>query len=160
MTDSPSRITPGSASVPTAASPCDRHLCSVRSLDVIRRPDAHRVFCLLLVQTQASDSEVRAFISQHSDTADVPDWLQVREGDHIETKTFVLQFAFEPKPALLTQLFGFCSRRSGFEEPLIDSSGETVGVLSMEPTVWQQTQDVSRALLLQMEADRALSLRE
>ena len=138
----------------------ERHLCSVYNVDPTRRHNAHRVICLLLLKTRSSDSEVRAFISQHIDTADVPDWLQGREGDHIETKTFVLKFAFEPKPALLTQLFGFCSRRSGFEEPLIDSSGETVGVLSMDPTVWQQTQDVSRALLLQMEADRALSLRE
>ena len=130
-----------------------RHLCSVYHVDPTRRHEAHRVICLLLLKTRSSDSEVRAFISQHIDTADVPDWLEGREGDHCETKTCVLKFAFENKPALLTQLFGFCSRKSGFDEPLIDSCGETVGVLFMERSVWQQTQDVSRELCLRMEAD-------
>ena len=138
----------------------ERHLCSVYNVDPSRRRNAHRVICLLFLKTRSSDSEVRASISQHIDTAEIPDLLPGREDDHVETKLFIYKFAFDVKPLMLTQLFEMCSRRSGFEEPLIDSSGETVGVLSMDPTVWQQTQDVSRALLLQMEADRALSLRE
>ena len=100
---------------------------------------------MLFLRTRSSDSEVRAFISQHIDTAEIPDLLPGREDDHVETKHFIYEFAFDVKPLMMTQLFEMCSRRSGFEEPLIEGSGETVGVLSMERSDWQQIQDVSRA---------------
>ena len=132
----------------------ERHLCSVYNVDPSRRHNAHRVICLLFLRTRSSDSEVRAFISQHIDTAEIPDLLPGREDDHVGTKLFIYKFAFDVKPLMLTQLFEMCSRRSGFEEPLIDISGETVRLLFMEHSDWQQTQEVSRARWLRIEADR------
>ena len=133
----------------------ERHLCSVYNVDPSRRHNAHRVICLLFLKTRSSDSEVRAFISQHIDTAEIPDLLPGREDDHVETKHFIYKFAFDVKPLMLTQLFEMCSRRSGFEEPLIDISGEAVGFLFMERSDWQRAREVSRALCLRMEADRS-----
>ena len=110
MTGSPSRHSPGSASAPTAISQCDRYLCSVYSL--VRRPESHRVICLLLAKTRAGDDKLRAFISQHIDTADVPDWLQAHGSDDMVTMNFALPRASSYVPFLLTQLFDCCGRSS------------------------------------------------
>ena len=132
----------------------ERHLCSVYNMDPSRRHNAHRVICLLFLKTRSSDSEVRASISQHIDTAEIPDLLPGREDDHVETKLFIYRFALDVKPLMLTQLFEMCSRRSGFEEQLMDINGDTVGCLCMERSDWQRAREVSKALCLRMEDDR------
>ena len=146
-----SAVQPAAASAAAGASPCYRYLCSIYSLNPLRRPDMHRVVCLLLAKTRICDDELRAFIAQHIDTADVPDWYHLsNDTEHadVQTMNFALPLASYPMPALLTQLFDYCSRSPAipFAQPLIDGTGVDVRFLSLEPSQWQETLEVGTKL--------------
>jgi hypothetical protein len=142
----------GKALQPPAASPGDRYLCSVYTLDPLCRPEMHRVVCLLLAKAPISDDELRAFIAQHIDTATVPDCNHFSE---CYTMNFAQLHSTSTMPALLTQLLDYCSRTSAtrFEEPLTDGAADNVGFLSLKPCDWQHTADVASALRERLLAD-------
>ena len=120
----------------------------------------NRVICLLLTQTRARDSEVRAFILQHIETGEVPEWRRDPEDDDtMMTRNFAYKSAKCPNATLLDQLIDYCSRSSAirFDDPLIDGNGASVGMLSLTKCRWQQVLDVGNALGDAIAADQTTS---
>ena len=142
-----------------AASPRVRYLCSTYTLDPSGRPEMNRVICLLLTRTRATDNEVRAFISQHIETGQIPEWPHSLEGNDVMiTRNFAYVSAEFPNAALLDQLIDYCcgSEAIRFDDPLRDGNGASVGMLDLRKDQWQQTLDVSNALCDAMFADQSL----
>ena len=120
-----------------------RYLVSVYALNPARRPDAHRVVCIMLHKGLLSDDGLRAFIEQHINTAIAP-VLALGPDECMQTMNCAIRTSAVPLPALYEQLRDYCNRSEAirFQEPLLDGAGYTIGVLSLEPNQWQHTCDV------------------
>ena len=135
------------AEQPTADRAATRHLVTIYSLNPARRPDAHKVVCIMLYKGLLRDDGLRAFIEEHINTAIVP-VLTLGSDEAMQTMNIVIRSPAQPLPALCQQLRDYCSRPQAtrFQEPLLDCSGCTIGVLSLEPDQWQHTCDVTNML--------------
>jgi len=111
----------------------------------------------MLARGPLPDNQLRAFVSQHIETADVPHELLTQE----DVDMYTMNFAFEHQPSglclpddnfmgphLLRQLMDFCSRpwATSFEEPIVDGTGARVRFLSLDHMDWQHTLEVTLAL--------------
>ena len=135
------------AEQPTADRAATRYLVTVYSLNPARRPDAHKVVCIMLYKGLLRDDGLRAFIEEHINTAIVP-VLTLGPDEYMGTTNFVIRTPAQPLPALCEQLRDYCSRPQAtrFQEPLLDGAGYTIGFLSLEPDKWQDTRDVTTRL--------------
>ena len=135
------------AEQPTADRAATRYLVTVYALNPARRPDAHKVVCIMLYKGLLRDDGLRAFIEEHINTAIVP-VLTLGPDESMQTMNFVIRTPAQPLPALCEQLRDYCRRPQAtrFQEPLLDGAGYTIGVLSLEPDQWQHTCDVSNML--------------
>ena len=135
------------AEQPTADRAATRYLVTVYSLNPARRPDAHKVVCIMLYKGLLRDDGLRAFIEEHINTAIVP-VLTLGPDEYMGTTNFVIRTPAHPLPALCEQLRDYCRRPQAtrFQEPLLDGFGYTIGVLSLEPNQWQHTYEVRSML--------------
>jgi hypothetical protein len=130
-------------------------VCSIYALNPRARPEMHRIICIMLGKGPLTDNQLRALISQHIDTADVPQCAQ--DDVRMLTVNFAFRHHTDVLPELLRQLMDFCSRPSAirFDEPIIDGTGASIGFLVLSHVNWQQTLDVTMALAHRIDEDAA-----
>ncbi len=133
---------------PTPDQPGTRYLASIYSLNPTRRPEVHRVVCIMLLKAVVSDGDLKAFIAQHIATAIAPCFRSCCSSATGDSEMSITNFAIpestQPLPMVCRQLLDYCSRPAArrFHEPLLDGAGYTVGFLSLRPWEWQHTVDV------------------